>query len=50
MTWTAFAATPSVSPIDAVWERVVIEEPVDLLSTSRCFATVDITLPDMNGP
>ena len=43
--WTPLTDVPTVTPIDANWERVVYEEPVNLSAVPRCFGIVEISLP-----
>ncbi len=45
LSWTPLTDTPTVTPIDANWERVIYEEPVDLSVVLRCFGIVEISLP-----
>lgn len=43
--WEPLTAVPVVEPIDAEWERVIYEEPVDLLTTRKCFGHILIVMP-----
>ncbi|MEQ1752438.1 MAG: choice-of-anchor D domain-containing protein, partial [Prosthecobacter sp.] len=43
--WTPLTDTPTITTIDANWERVLYEEPVDLALVARCFGIVEVTLP-----
>lgn len=45
MSWTPLTDTPTVTPIDATWERVIYEEPYNSATTPRCFGRVQVTLP-----
>lgn len=43
--WEPVTATPIITPIDAFWERVVIEAPLAGDAVGRCFGRVRITVP-----
>jgi hypothetical protein len=43
--WNALTATPTIVPIDSVWERVIYQEPYDTNTTPRFFGRVRVTLP-----
>jgi len=43
--WVPLADTPSIISVDAVWERVIYEEPYDVTITPKCFGRVQVTLP-----
>jgi hypothetical protein len=43
--WSPLTSLPLVLPIDAEWERVIHEEPVDFAATPSLFGTVRVTLP-----
>ncbi len=43
--WRAFSDTPTITPINAGWERVIYEEPLPTATTPRCFARVVVVLP-----
>jgi hypothetical protein len=43
--WTEFSDTPTITPINAMWERVVYEEPLPTATTPRCFGRVEVVLP-----
>ncbi len=43
--WEPFTASPVVTPIDEDWETVHYSEPINLLSTPRCFGVVEVSLP-----
>jgi hypothetical protein len=45
VTWDPLISIPTVTPIDANWERVVHEEPFDGASITRLFGTVEVSLP-----
>lgn len=44
-TWVNLTSTPTVTSIDANWERVVHEEPYDGTTTANLFGMVEVTLP-----
>jgi len=44
-TYTTMTAAPTVTDIDAEWERVSIQQPCDLTSTPKLFGRVEVTLP-----
>jgi hypothetical protein len=44
-TWSNLTSTPTVTPINASWERVVYEEPFDDTVVKRLFGSVEVTLP-----
>ena len=37
--------TPTVTSIDATWERVKIERPINSVTTPKLFGIVEVTLP-----
>jgi hypothetical protein len=43
--WTNLTDVPTVISIDAVWERVVYDEPYNAATTPKCFGRVQVTLP-----
>ncbi len=44
--WTTLPSPVVIaSPIDAKWERVVYEQPIDIFFFPQCFGTVEVTLP-----
>jgi uncharacterized delta-60 repeat protein len=43
--WQSLIATPVVTPIDATWERVVIEEPASPANLERLFGRLRVTMP-----
>jgi len=43
--WVPMAGTPTVTDIDAEWERVAIDCPYDAGTTPACFMTVEVVLP-----
>ncbi len=43
--WDPFTGTPVVTPIDATWERVVIEEPFDGDVVNAMFGRVGVAAP-----
>jgi len=43
--WTPMTGTPTVTDIDAVWERVDVDCPYDPAVTPACFLTVEVVLP-----
>ncbi len=43
--WTEFSDTPTITPINAMWERVVYEEPLPTATTPHCFGRVEVVLP-----
>ena len=43
--WITLSATPSVTYIDATWERVLCVEPLTTATTPTCFGVVEVTLP-----
>ena len=43
--WADLTSTPTVTSIDADWERVVYEEPYDPAVTTECFTVVEVSLP-----
>lgn len=45
VTWQSFISTPFVTPVDAIWERVVYEEPLDAASSMGVFGLVEVSIP-----
>jgi len=43
--FTAMAGTATVTPVSAVWERVVLDEPANPATKPRAFGIVEVTLP-----
>jgi hypothetical protein len=43
--WIALTDVPSVTPINASWERVIYEEPLNTASTPKCFGCVEVRMP-----
>jgi hypothetical protein len=43
--WMEFSDAPTITPINAVWERVIYEEPLPTATTPRCFGRVEVVLP-----
>ena len=43
--WITLSDTPTVTPVDANWERVLYEEPLTTATNPTCFGTVEVTLP-----
>ena len=43
--WVALTDTPTTTPINAQWERLVYEEPLTGAAGQRIFARVQVTLP-----
>ncbi len=44
-TFEAMNETPTVTSIDATWERVKIEKPINTVTTPKLFGIVEVTLP-----
>lgn len=45
LSWSLLTSAPTVTTIDATWERVVHEEPYDPITTPRLFGRVEVSLP-----
>lgn len=43
--WSAFVSTPTITPIDATWERVVYLESFTAGTTPQLFGSVEVLLP-----
>ena len=43
--WMDLTSMPTVTPVDAKWERVVHDEPFDPAVTPRLFGTVEVAIP-----
>lgn len=43
--WTPLTSTPTITPIDADWERVIHDEPFDGAFITKLFGTVEVALP-----
>ena len=44
-TFQSMNETPTVTSIDATWERVKIERPINSVTTPKLFGIVEVTLP-----
>jgi hypothetical protein len=45
LSWTALTDVPTITQIDANWERVLYEEPLNSSTTPKCFGLVEVALP-----
>jgi hypothetical protein len=43
--WSPLTSTPTITDIDANWERVVYDEPYDPTITPECFTVIEVTMP-----
>lgn len=44
-TFVVMTGVPVVTSVNGIWERVVIQDPVDPNTLPKCFALVEVTLP-----
>jgi len=43
--WITLSSTPTVTPVNDTWERVIYEEPVNTALNPVCFGRVRVTMP-----
>ncbi len=43
--WAPLLSSPVITPVNELWERVIYEEPVDVLTMPACFGRVRVLLP-----
>ncbi len=43
--WAPLLSSPVITPVNEFWERVIYEEPVDMLNMPACFGRVRVLLP-----
>lgn len=43
--WAPLLSSPVITPVNELWERVIYEEPVDVLNMPTCFGRVRVLLP-----